>query len=75
MNLGKWLVLFGLLFLSVGIVLLIGAKVGLTLGKLPGDIRIERGKTSFYFPIVTCLIISLLLTLIINCFLYFFHKK
>jgi hypothetical protein len=35
---------------------------------LPGDIRIERGRSAFYFPIVTCIIISLLLTLLLSFF-------
>jgi hypothetical protein len=38
------------------------------LGRLPGDIRIERGNFAFYFPIVTCIIISVVLTLILSLF-------
>ena len=38
------------------------------IGRLPGDIRIERGSTKFYFPIVTMLLISLLLTLLLRLF-------
>ena len=38
------------------------------LGRLPGDIRIERGNSAFYFPIVTCIIISILLSLIMSIF-------
>jgi hypothetical protein len=38
------------------------------LGRLPGDIRIERGNTAFYFPIVTCIIISIVLSLIMSIF-------
>ena len=38
------------------------------LGRLPGDIRIERGNFSFYFPIVTCIVISVILTLIFSLF-------
>jgi hypothetical protein len=38
------------------------------LGRLPGDIRIERGNSAFYFPIVTCLIISIVLSLILSFF-------
>jgi len=38
------------------------------LGRLPGDIRIERGNSAFYFPIVTCIIISIVLSLIFSLF-------
>jgi len=38
------------------------------LGRLPGDVRIERGNFSFYFPVVTCIVISLILTLIFSLF-------
>lgn len=38
------------------------------LGRLPGDIRIERGNTAFYFPIVTCIIVSIVLTLLLALF-------
>jgi hypothetical protein len=38
------------------------------LGRLPGDIRIERGNFGFYFPIVTCIIISIILTVIFSLF-------
>ena len=38
------------------------------LGRLPGDIRIERGHSGFYFPIVTCIIISIVLTLLMSLF-------
>ena len=38
------------------------------LGRLPGDIRIERGNSAFYFPIVTCIVISIVLTLLLSLF-------
>ena len=51
----------------VGIALWTGIG-GSWLGRLPGDIRIERGNTAFYFPIVTCIIISIVLTLLLSFF-------
>jgi hypothetical protein len=63
---GRLLVMIGLGTAVVGFVLW-----GLSpkwLGRLPGDIRIERGNFSFYFPIVTCVVISLILTLIFSLF-------
>lgn len=66
-ELGKLLVLFGGLITVVGVALWSGLGSG-WLGRLPGDIRIERGNSVFYFPIVTCLIVSILLTLILSLF-------
>ena len=62
-ELGKYLVIAGLLLAAVGAVLWLG--VGKTwLGRLPGDINYTRGNFSFHFPLVTCLLVSLLLTLL-----------
>ena len=44
------------------------ALVNQDLGKLPGDISIDRGNVHFYFPIVTCLLLSLVLTVLLNAF-------
>ncbi|HEY2801638.1 MAG TPA: DUF2905 domain-containing protein, partial [Chthoniobacterales bacterium] len=54
------LVVLGVVLVLLGLVLWSGFG-GSWLGRLPGDIRIERGHSSFYFPIVTCIIISILL--------------
>ena len=62
-ELGKMLALFGGVILIVGVALWSGFGAG-WLGRLPGDIRIERGNSAFYFPIVTCLIVSIVLSLI-----------
>ncbi|MBL9139620.1 MAG: DUF2905 domain-containing protein [Verrucomicrobiales bacterium] len=62
-ELGKMLVWIGLVILGTGVVLWSGFGRD-WLGKLPGDLRIERGEFSFHFPIVTCLVISLVLTLL-----------
>jgi hypothetical protein len=72
---GKWLIVFGLLFIGIGILFWVGTKLGIAFGKLPGDIHIQKGKSTVYFPIVTCLILSLLLTLLINLLVHIFHKK
>ena len=62
-DLGKFLVIIGLLIAAAGAMLWSGFGKG-WLGHLPGDIRYTRGNFSFYFPIVTCVLVSLLLTLI-----------
>jgi hypothetical protein len=64
---GKILVILGAVMLLVGLVLWSGFGTG-WLGRLPGDIRIERGHTAFYFPIVTCIILSIVLSLIFSLF-------
>jgi Protein of unknown function (DUF2905). len=66
-ELGKYLVIVGLLIAAVGILLWSG--VGRSwLGKLPGDFNYTKGNFSFHFPIVTCLIISVVLTLLLWLF-------
>ena len=56
----RWLVAIGLVLVFVGLLWPLLSKIGL--GRLPGDIVIERGNVRFYFPIVTCLIISIVLS-------------
>ncbi len=60
-GLGKLLVVFGVVMVVVGCVLMFFDKIPL-LGKLPGDIHIKKDNTEFYFPIVTSLVLSLLLS-------------
>ena len=62
-GLGKTLIVAGLLLVAVGLVLNFGGKLNF-IGKLPGDIRIERDNFSFFFPLGTCLLVSLLLSLV-----------
>lgn len=66
-DLGKLLVILGLAIAAVGALLWTGFGRG-WLGRLPGDIHYTRGNFSFYFPVVTCLLLSLLLTLILWLF-------
>ena len=64
------LVLLGGLLLVVGVVLIFAGKMHLPIGRLPGDI-VYRGKhTTFYFPVVTCLLLSVILSLV----LYFVNR-
>jgi hypothetical protein len=60
---GKLLIGLGLVLIVAGLLLTFAGKVPF-LGKLPGDIRIEREHFTFYFPLGTCLLLSLLLSLI-----------
>jgi hypothetical protein len=63
MNVGKLLILAGFGLIVLGILWMLGAKIGL--GRLPGDISYHGDRVSFYFPIVTCAIISLVVTLVL----------
>jgi len=62
-DLGKALIVAGLLLVAVGLFLTFGGKLNF-IGKLPGDLRIERDNFSFFFPLGTCLLVSLLLSLV-----------
>ena len=66
---GKTLIFFGLLLLVVGVILSLAGKLP-WLGNLPGDITIQRGRFSLYFPITTCIIVSIVISLV----LYFFRR-
>ena len=61
--LGRALILFGVIITGFGLLLLLLPKVP-WLGRLPGDILIQRARFSFYFPLASCLVASLLLTLL-----------
>jgi len=63
-ELGKWLILGGLILAAIGGLLFIGGRLPLRLGRLPGDIAIEGRRGSFYFPVVTCILLSAVLTLV-----------
>jgi hypothetical protein len=67
-DLGKLLLILGGVIVLIGAVLLLAGKLNLPMGRLPGDI-VYRGKnTVFYFPIVTCILISVVLSLILWLF-------
>jgi hypothetical protein len=66
-EIGKGLILLGLLLLGLGTLLSLAPHLP-WLGRLPGDIRIERPGGSFYFPITTCLVVSVVLSLLAHLF-------
>ena len=65
-DIGKVLVVIGAVVVLIGV--LLWAGLGNWMGRLPGDIRLERGHSAFYFPIVTCIIISIVLSLLFSLF-------
>jgi hypothetical protein len=66
-SLGKILIIIGAITAVIGVILVLGDKIP-WIGRLPGDIYIKRDKFTFYFPLMTSIIISLLLTLIFSIF-------
>ena len=61
---GKMLVLVGLVIVGLGLLVMLGVP----LGRLPGDIYLRRGSFSFYFPLTTSIVLSILLTLVLAFF-------
>jgi hypothetical protein len=61
---GRFLIGAGAVLIAVGALAMLGERFGIRLGRLPGDIRIEGGRGGFYFPIVTCILISVVLSLV-----------
>lgn len=66
---GKTLIYLGILLVLIGLIVSLMGKVP-WLGQLPGDISIQRGRFNFYFPLTTCILISLVVSLV----LYFFRR-
>ncbi len=64
---GKALIFVGILFVVLGLVFSFGVRIP-WLGQLPGDIYIQRERFTFYFPLATCLLLSLILTLVLYLF-------
>jgi hypothetical protein len=64
-DLGKWLIMLGLVLVVAGVVLTVLGRANLPLGRLPGDI-VYRGKnTTFYFPLATSLVVSVVLSIVL----------
>jgi heme/copper-type cytochrome/quinol oxidase subunit 2 len=68
MPLGRALILAGIVLIVVGVLVTVAVRLPIRLGHLPGDIRIQGRRTLFYFPLTTCILLSVLLTLLIRLF-------
>lgn len=62
---GRMLVLLGGLLLGIGLLLILAGKVNLPIGRLPGDIVVRGKNTTFYFPLMTSVVLSILLSLVL----------
>ncbi|MTI70946.1 MAG: DUF2905 domain-containing protein [Firmicutes bacterium] len=65
-TIGKFLIFIGLLIVFIGVIILIGQKIGL--GKIPGDIFYKKGNFTFFFPLMSCIILSIVISIILNIF-------
>ena len=61
---GRLLVSVGVLLVIAGLLVILGERAGIRLGRLPGDIQIEGKHGGFYFPVVTCILISTVVSLV-----------
>ena len=73
-NIGRFLMIGGVILFVVGGLVFLAAKFGLPFGHLPGDIRIEGKNTTFYFPLASSILISIVLTILINIIIRFWKR-
>ncbi len=67
-GMAKWIIVAGALVTTIGLLLYLFPGILHWLGRLPGDIHIEKGNTRIYFPWVTMLLLSIVLTVLVNLF-------
>lgn len=65
-NIARYIMIGGIILFLIGGGVYLAAKLGLPLGRLPGDIRIEGENGSFYFPLTTSILVSVILTIVLN---------
>ncbi len=68
MSVGRILIGIGVILIVLGLLLTFGGKLPLRLGRLPGDVYVRGKHTTFYFPIVTCILLSVVLSLVLWLF-------
>lgn len=73
-TLGKWVALAGICLVVLGLLIWLAGKFGLPFGNLPGDIRVQRPGWSFNFPLMTCIVLSIVLTVVANLILWFIRR-
>jgi hypothetical protein len=65
---GRMLIVVGLVIAALGLLLMVGERLPVRLGRLPGDIVYRGRNTTFYFPLMTCLLLSLILSVVMWIF-------
>ncbi len=74
-TLGKWIVVFGLVVIVLGGLVWAVGRLGLPLGRLPGDINLQRGNSTIMISCGTSILLSILLTVVLNVVLRFFTRR
>ena len=70
-SLGRLLLVFGLVMAGIGLLIVLAGKSNLPIGRLPGDFTFRRGSFTFYFPLATSIVLSILLSLV----LWFLNRR
>ena len=73
-NIARFLVIGGIVLILIGGGVYLAAKFGIPLGRLPGDIRIEGKNRSFYFPVTSSILVSVVLTIVLNVIVRLLRK-
>ena len=73
-NIGRYIMLAGVVVLILGGLVWLGGRIGLPLGRLPGDIRIDGAGGTFYFPLSTSILVSVIITIVLNLIARFWNK-
>lgn len=73
-NIARYIMIGGIILFLIGGGVYLAAKLGLPLGRLPGDIRIEGENGSFYFPLTTSILVSVILTIVLNVIVRMLRK-
>lgn len=73
-NIARLLVIGGVMLILLGGGIYLAGKFGIPFGRLPGDIHIQGKNGSFYFPVVTSLLLSIILTIVLNLIARWFRK-
>ena len=73
-NIARYMIIGGVILILIGGGIYLAARMGLPLGRLPGDIRIEGENGTFYFPLATSILVSVVLTIFLNIIIRFFKK-
>ncbi|HYA96085.1 MAG TPA: DUF2905 domain-containing protein [Terriglobales bacterium] len=70
LSLGKLMIVLGAVLIGIGLLFVLFSRAGLPIGRLPGDIMVRRRNFSFYFPLTT----SILLSIVLSLLFYFFSR-
>ncbi len=73
-SIARYLMLAGIVLFFIGGGMYLAAKFGIPLGRLPGDIRIEGENGSFYFPVTSSILVSVILSILFNLISKFWNK-